>query len=125
MTDRTQDTVFLLLRFTAVLFLRPKKLALAWDDYLLIPAYILNVGLVSTGLGLWSCVLLLQTIPNGLTPPSSNPPPCRRDRLHRRSVTAQPRRDSTLKGRLRHLPNHQSGICFHPFLHSRPLPAPL
>ncbi|KAL9081883.1 MAG: hypothetical protein Q9159_006933 [Coniocarpon cinnabarinum] len=47
----SKNTAFLILRFITVIFLRPKRLALAWDDYLLIPAYILTTGMASIGLG--------------------------------------------------------------------------
>jgi hypothetical protein len=38
------NTVFLILRFFTVLYLRPKKLGLSWDDWLLVPAYICSIG---------------------------------------------------------------------------------
>lgn len=44
----------MILRFTSVLFARTKKLKLAWDDWLLVPAYILLVSMMIGGLGKWS-----------------------------------------------------------------------
>ncbi|KAI9658809.1 MAG: hypothetical protein M1831_003835 [Alyxoria varia] len=45
------DTVFFVLRFYAVLKLRRKRLSLTWDDWLLVPAYIMNLGMLANGLG--------------------------------------------------------------------------
>ena len=47
----TLDTLFLLLRFFTVLFLRPKKLALGWDDLCLIPAWLCTIGVMIASCG--------------------------------------------------------------------------
>lgn len=44
------NTLFLLLRFYAVLFLRTKRLGLAWDDWFLIPAWMCTTGVIISGL---------------------------------------------------------------------------
>lgn len=43
------NTLFVGLRFVARLLV--KKAELGWDDWLLIPAYILNIGLCAAGIG--------------------------------------------------------------------------